>query len=334
MAPKAAQKAAMKKAAKQRKILALLALPLLGAFVFAYMTLTGNKSAPAVSATPAAATTPGGEIPTGAPAVAVTPGIVLAPVGSLHSFAALGRKDPFHDGGPSSGTKSSTSSTSSSTSTSSPPRNSGTIYDQTAKTASSATPSPDAGLKSVVLKASQVGAGYQLKVLPDSLSLCVQGCVTLDICGFGFTSEADRTARLQVGYVKTRKDLLLSNEVVRYRSGGAALAMHELARAAATCPHHPVISPIAGVDTETYHRIHRFTAPGLVKGAIALSMQVSATAKGRHVSVKAVAIYQVRGNILSGVYVSVPARSSVAPALAFAVHAAQASATNLMKAGH
>jgi hypothetical protein len=129
MAPKAAQEAAKKKAAKQKKILIGLGLVLVLALGYAVMTLTHLNSKPPVQATPAAATTPAGAIPTVAPAAAVTPGIAPPPVDSLRTFIALGRKDPFHDDGPNVGspsksTKSATSNGSSSKSkkTSGPPR--------------------------------------------------------------------------------------------------------------------------------------------------------------------------------------------------------------------
>jgi len=100
MAPKAAQKKAMKKAAKQKKMLIVLGVALLGALVFAYMTLSKLGGAPKVSATPVAATTPASSIPNGTPVAVVTPGITAAPVDSFRSFTELGRKDPFHDNGP------------------------------------------------------------------------------------------------------------------------------------------------------------------------------------------------------------------------------------------
>lgn len=105
MAPKAAQKAAQKKNARQKRILMLLALPALGAVVYAYMTFSsmGQSSQP-VQATPAAATTLASSIPSatpsGTPAAPVTPGVTAPPAGTLGSFVALGRKDPFNDHGP------------------------------------------------------------------------------------------------------------------------------------------------------------------------------------------------------------------------------------------
>ena len=64
MAPKAAQETAKKKAAKQKKILIVLALPMLGALVYAYMTMSSLGGKPEVSATPGRATTPASAIPT------------------------------------------------------------------------------------------------------------------------------------------------------------------------------------------------------------------------------------------------------------------------------
>ena len=108
----AAHDAAKKKAAKQKRMLMILALPMAGALVYAYMTLTSLNSTPKVSGTPAAQTTPAGSIPTGgSTAATVTPGVTAPPVGVVGSFAALGRKDPFHDNGPHATSAPSSSST-------------------------------------------------------------------------------------------------------------------------------------------------------------------------------------------------------------------------------
>jgi hypothetical protein len=104
MAPKAAQQAAQKKAAKQKKLLIVLAVPAIAAGVYAYSTFSSLGSQPAAApSTPAAQTTPASAIPSatsGTSTTPVTPGISPQPVGSLHSFVVLGRKDPFNDAGP------------------------------------------------------------------------------------------------------------------------------------------------------------------------------------------------------------------------------------------
>jgi len=101
---KAAHEAAMKKAAKQKKMLMVLALPMAAAIVYAVTTFMSLGNHPQVSATPAAATTPAGSIPTaGMPAAPLTPGVAAVPIDAFHSFTELGRKDPFHDHGPNTG---------------------------------------------------------------------------------------------------------------------------------------------------------------------------------------------------------------------------------------
>ncbi len=106
MAPKAAQQAAAKKAAKQKKILIVLAVPALAAAYYAYSTFSSLGSQPAaapVQATPAAQTTPTSAIPSAGSSTSttpITPGLTPPPVGPLRSFVVLGRKDPFNDAGP------------------------------------------------------------------------------------------------------------------------------------------------------------------------------------------------------------------------------------------
>jgi hypothetical protein len=127
MAPKAAQEKAKKKAKKQRKVLMILAVPMLGALVYAYVTLSslGGGSKPEVvgkaqvSATPTAATVPAASIPTADTTDATaTAGIDVPSVVSLHSFITLGRKDPFHDHGPNPNAAKSSGTTKTSKSTS------------------------------------------------------------------------------------------------------------------------------------------------------------------------------------------------------------------------
>jgi hypothetical protein len=101
MAPKAAQQRAQKKAAKQKKILIALSVPMLAALIYAYMTFSSLGQQPAAAATPAGQTSTAGA--TGATGPLVSPGVSAPTAGSLTSFIALGRKDPFHDGGPNNG---------------------------------------------------------------------------------------------------------------------------------------------------------------------------------------------------------------------------------------
>ncbi len=97
---KAAHEAAQKRAAKQKKRLMILAVPMLAALVYAVMTFMnlGKHPASPVAATPTAATTPAGSVP--AAGTPVTPGVAAVPIDSFHSFSEFGQKDPFHDHGP------------------------------------------------------------------------------------------------------------------------------------------------------------------------------------------------------------------------------------------
>ena len=166
-------------------------------------------------------------------------------------------------------------------------------------TAASAAPTGGAQLDKLVLRASQLGPGYKLLHRADGDG--AKGFVTLDMCGYRFTSEAARTDRLQVNYDRAGAVIKYSNEVVSYAPGGTRLALRELNRAVNRCPSGPVSSTVRGVPQLTY-RITRLSTAGLLPGAVALRINVSGVYKGKRFSVTDAAIYQVRGNVLSGLY--------------------------------
>jgi hypothetical protein len=174
----------------------------------------------------------------------------------------------------------------------------------TGATVASATNSASSGpsLQRVVLRTSQVGRGYVLKVIPGGRS--VQGQVTLDMCGFRFGSEDRRTERLQAVYVRRGSKLALSNEVVSYRPGGAEYAMREVAQAIRTCPRQPVPSAVRGVPSLSY-RIALLSSAGkrLLPGAIVMRVTVSGTLRGKKEIETSFVVYQRSGDILSGIYV-------------------------------
>src|SRR3954470_9395764 len=81
-------------------------------------------------------------------------------------------------------------------------------------------------LRTVILRPAQVGTGYQLVARSDGFG--VKAAPTLDLCGrTGYASEKLRVDRLQVNYLKQKTTLGLSNEVVRYKPGGAQKAIRE-----------------------------------------------------------------------------------------------------------
>jgi hypothetical protein len=112
MAPKSAHEAAKAKAAKEKKILIVLAVPLAIALFFAYHTVTklNHSSAPeavAPAATPtsaasASSTTPTATVSNGTPVSATLPTAPAPPpdAGKLSRMTLLSTKDPFFDAGP------------------------------------------------------------------------------------------------------------------------------------------------------------------------------------------------------------------------------------------
>jgi hypothetical protein len=179
-------------------------------------------------------------------------------------------------------------------------------------------------LVKLILRPTQVGPGYELKLRPDSYG--VKNTVTMVMCGYTFRSELLRTARLQVNYARLGSVVGLSNEVVIYRRGGAERAMNEVRQAASQCPRGPVKSGIAGVGPLTYRLGRLSRPPGLLPGAIALIVHLSGDVNGQYRATTSVVVYQSRGNALSGVYGD---GGSLAAQMRLVMHAAIASATNL-----
>jgi hypothetical protein len=179
-------------------------------------------------------------------------------------------------------------------------------------------------LDKVVLRASQIGHGYHLKMRPDGHG--VAGYVTLDLCGSSFPSEALRTERLQVNYIGGAAQL--SNEVVRYRGGGARQALSEVRSAALNCPNHPVKSPVAGVPPLTY-RIKSLHDAHLPPGSFAARLRATGRRHGRTVSVTRTLVYQARGDLMSAIY---GAGSSARTQMRVTLHAAHAATSNLKRA--
>lgn len=179
-------------------------------------------------------------------------------------------------------------------------------------------------LAKTVLATSQVGTGYQAAVIPGGK--LVAGETTLDFCNKTYSSEALRSARLQVEYTH-KGGPQLSNEVVSYQPGGARQALAEMRHAAATCKNGPVAHPPSGVRDLVRHT-QLLSDPHLLPGAIAILETDSGIVKGKHRTSQTIAIFQVRGNVLSGVY---GYGSSLAALKRFTLRAAEASAANLRR---
>jgi hypothetical protein len=128
----------------------------------------------------------------------------------------------------------------------------------------------------------------------------VEGQVTLSLCGAGFPSEALRLARHQVTFpYRGDRDRAVSNEVVAYRGDGAQQAMRELRAAIDHCPEGFVRSGIARVPDVKY-RIEELPPHGSWQpGTIAVRIDAR-TRDG--VDYPSVSVYQVRGHLLSALY--------------------------------
>jgi hypothetical protein len=180
-------------------------------------------------------------------------------------------------------------------------------------------------LDKIVLQGSQIAHGYKLAVYPGGSSFI--GETTLDLCGGSYPSENLRTGRLQVSYAHPKKTVDISNEVVTYVSGGAQQALAEVSKVAHTCSTKSVIQK-RGVVTTTFHAtpVHD---PNLPHSTVAVKLVIKQTDGKKHVTQTGIAIYQVKGNTLSGVYTFATKGTSFADVQRVAFHAAEQSAKNL-----
>jgi hypothetical protein len=179
-------------------------------------------------------------------------------------------------------------------------------------------------VQKIMLTPAQVGPDYVLVQRPDGHG--VNNTVTLNLCGSSTTypSESRRVSRVQVDYLKQKSTLGLSNEVVRYKTGGAAQAMREVLQHVAKCPHKPIVAD-KNLPPLTY-TLTRINGTKLLKGYVALRVRVTGKVQGKKVDQTSYAIYQRKGDVLSGTYSFGP---NTKAQLRFALHAAQQSALNL-----
>ena len=178
----------------------------------------------------------------------------------------------------------------------------------------------------VVLLPSQVGKGYLLITRSDGYGMKTR---TLDLCGTkNYFSEVLRTSRLQVNYLKKTSKLGVSNEVVTYKSGGAAQAMREVTQHATTCPSDHKVDPGENNLPPLLFNITRVKDGHLIKGYLAVKIRVRGRYQGKNIDETSYAVYQRLGGVLSGVYSFGPA---TAAQMQLCLHAAEQSARNLRK---
>ncbi|MCU1497840.1 MAG: hypothetical protein JWM47_1793 [Acidimicrobiales bacterium] len=135
------------------------------------------------------------------------------------------------------------------------------------------------------------------------------GSVTLDFCGYPFTTEDDRTARRQEVISTTAEDYVGSNEAVFYRPGQAATAIDEVRQAIAACPKDEAVgSKVEGVAEMVYATtpVAADDLDGLADDHVAVN--VVATPTGGD-ALERTFIYQRRGDVLMASYAIDPARA-------------------------
>lgn len=173
--------------------------------------------------------------------------------------------------------------------------------------------------------------GYHLELMPGGDR--VRDQVTLDNCGFNFTTEARRVARRQYLIVDPQsRDTGMSNEVVAYDSPRqAAAALAQWHTAAARCPHAAVSSRVAGmpklVERITHNALDVTTLPAQ---ANAITTE-SATAQGQG-TLYNVSILQTHGVVLDNIYLTT-ARPLTTQELQGALVLARITGQRLLKAG-
>src|SRR4051794_39110748 len=180
-------------------------------------------------------------------------------------------------------------------------------------------------LQTAILRPAQVGSGYGAYARNDGVG--VKAAPTLDLCGRqGYASEKLRVDRLQVNYLNAKNPLGLSNEVVRYKTGGAKQALREVLRHARTCPAKPIATGEKGVGPLKF-TITPLRDSKLLKGYVAVKVRaVGKLTSGKKVDQTSYAVYQQTGDILSGVYSFGP---NTPEQLKFVLHAAEQSAQTL-----
>jgi hypothetical protein len=180
----------------------------------------------------------------------------------------------------------------------------------------------------LILQPAQVGKGYQLIARSDGFG--VKAAPTLDLCGRkGYASEKLRVDRLQVNYLKQKTTLGISNEVVRYKPGGAKQALREVGLHALSCPHTPIVTGEKGVGPLRF-TITPVKDKKLLAGYVAVRVRaVGKLTDGTHVDETSYAVYQRLGDVLSGIYSFGPNTPGQEK---FALHAAELSANVLRKA--
>jgi hypothetical protein len=128
-------------------------------------------------------------------------------------------------------------------------------------------------------------------------------------------------------YVHNGNAVPVSNEIVTYFKGGAHEALREVRGVAQSCARTPVVVK-QGAVTNTL-TVTPIKDSNLLPGSVAVRITVLATDGKKRATSIGVAIYQVKNDLLSGVYAWSTAHTTIAQAEKIGFHAAELSARNL-----
>jgi len=164
-------------------------------------------------------------------------------------------------------------------------------------------PTPASVVAQVGLKDTDLANGFTVKLIPSGDQ--VAGQVTLDNCGYKFTTESHRVARRQVAMLDSKgKDAGASNEVVAYDSvEQATKALVELRASVAHCPKNIFVKgSVNGAPALRYDSSGVVTEPNLpVKDNTVLMERV--TPKGSTKPLFTVFVVERQGAVVDATYV-------------------------------
>lgn len=164
-------------------------------------------------------------------------------------------------------------------------------------------------LGSLSLSAKQVSQAGGVPVVQagsPSTGLGLGKNATLDLCFGSFPSESLRIQRYQVSFAgpKDRKQILDSDEVVRYKAGGATQAYQEVTAVARTCR-----SMVLSSGRYSQPTIES-ASPDLVSQQLTVAFSITPNAPPGSSSSPSpppmyqVLVYQYQGDLFDGVYVN------------------------------
>jgi len=163
----------------------------------------------------------------------------------------------------------------------------------------------EAVLPRLIVRQQDVPPSDTVRHLTDGADLSV---ATLDLCNGTFATEAERTARRQVGLVDAQDNVRLSTEAILYRDPGVGTAAFgELRSVAAHCPSTPVKSPVGEPTVATKFAAAPDATWPRTASVDRLAYDFTSIDPASGTSSREIAVYLRRGRVLMGLYFPEPA---------------------------